>query len=159
MLEFMLNNETFYIKKTKHRLDKRKDKDKYARDEFLTDEIYSNIFKTAIKEGLTSFRNKGCVVVTVKSYKDSWYSILCVLDNKNIITIITVYHFFHIQLYKAFITVKNRINIVNKYIVPKLQQKELFNKKLEIIDHHISKDESKDLFDKFVKNSGIRRLN
>jgi hypothetical protein len=129
--DFEHYGEAWRIKRTRHLYEKRKETQKYSRDEFLDKKRYIEIFKEAIRNGLTSFRNKGVVVVTIPDYAGKWNSLLCTIDNKkNLITVITVF-VERYEWWKTFVKTRNRINILNGYIIPKMTEKEKNHKKFD----------------------------
>lgn len=123
---FNHHKESWTIKRTRHVYEIRKGS-RYARDEFLNQSRYIDIFKHALNHGLTSFREKGNIVVNVVDYQGVFYSILCSLDIKNNITIISVFR-TKSEWWKSFMKERNRINIMRGYIVPQMSMKERENK-------------------------------
>lgn len=141
-LKFAFNGIEYTIKRTNHLYEKR-NASSYQRDAFLDDTRFVKIFKIAMINGLSSFRCKGETVVTLPTYNGSYYSLLCILDENNKITVITVFHMKK-YFWKAFIKVKNRINIVydkndNLYKIPKMNENEKQFKQLDSICYEISK--------------------
>lgn len=158
MIKFQFDKQEWKIARTDHLYDKRGNSD-YQRDAFLDDTRYIKIMKRALINGLTSFRNKGKVVVTVPSYAGKHYSILCSLGNKNKIVIISVYYAYK-DFWKTFIKERNRINMVwernpeNLYIVPKMNEKERGFKDLDTLFYNVSKSGEdttfKNVMDQFI---------
>lgn len=140
--KFIFNSQEYKIKRTNHLYEKRKTSE-YQRDAFLDDTRFVKIFKLALQNGLSSFRNKGEVVVTVPNYNNKFYNILCSLDENNKITVITVW-FENKYFWKPFITCQQRINLVyawnsELYKVPKMNQKEKQFKDLDSLCYNIRK--------------------
>lgn len=141
-IKFQWNKEDFTIKRTHHLYEKR-DGSSYQRDAFLDDTRFVKIIKLALQNGLKSFREKGEVVITLPAYNGKYYSILCTLNDKNKITIITVIQ--PKRFWKAFQKCHNRINIVysrnpeNLYKIPKMNEKEKGFKDLDSMFYTASK--------------------
>lgn len=127
-LQLKFNNDVYTIRKTFHIFEHRTEH-KFSRAEFLDDQRYTEIIRYALINGLTSFRNKR-TVVTVKNFEGTYFSILCFLDDKNTITLISVFH-KKFKFWKSFNRVQNRINIFNDYIVPKMTSTEHYKKQFE----------------------------
>lgn len=127
-LQLKFNNDIYTIRKTFHIFEHRTE-NKFSRAEFLDDQRYTEIIRHALINGLNSFRNKR-VVVTVKNFEDTYFSILCFLDDKNTIALISVFH-KKFKFWKSFNRVQNRINIFSGYIVPKMTSTEHNKKKFE----------------------------
>ena len=156
-IKFQWNKENFTIKRTRHLYETR-DGSSYQRDAFLDDTRFIKIFKLALQNGLKSFRNKEHTVVTVPSYNGKYYSILCTLNDKNRITVITVLQFK--KFWQTFSRVHNRINLVysmnpeNLYRVPKMNEKEKGFKALDSMCYEVSKTNAdltfRNIMDNFV---------
>ena len=127
--KFTHNKDTYLIKRSLHLYEKRKT-GVDQRDENLDESRYIEIFKRAIINGLTSFREKGVVTVVVPNTFGKYICILCYLDNRNTIKIITVLDNYK-KFWLAFRKCQNRINLVydrnpkQLYKVPKMD----FNEK------------------------------
>lgn len=149
-IDFRFHNDRFKIKKTKHLMENRKSS-MYVRGEFIDNKRFIEIFKRALINGLTSFRNKGPVVVTLPDYNGRYISLLCELNDKNIITVISIFaekKYF----WKTFIKVKNRINILFDYVIPKMSTSERNNKEFEKVVHHIELN-NEDADFRYIMNS------
>lgn len=134
-------------------------KDVFVRDLFIDNSRYKEIISQAIHHGLTSFRNKGRVVVT---FKDSWglyYGLLVELDDSKIV-IVTVFNSKKYGFWTFFSRVQNRINLGYYYTMKCMTREELSTKKLESSNLHIdisSTKEDKD-FNKYTSFNGIKKL-
>lgn len=153
-LEVKFNNEVFTIRKTYHIFEHRTE-NKFSRAEFLDDQRYTDIVRYALIGGLKSFRNKRAVI-TVKNFEDKFFSILCTLDSRNNITLISVFHRKY-KFWKSFNRVQNRINIFKDYVVPKMSSTEHNKKKFEkvLVDRDLYKE------DEYFKNAfkeNIRKI-
>ena len=124
------------IKKTRHLYEKRVSTHRFNRGEFLDDTRYKEIFRLALINGLSSFRNKGLVVVTVPNFNNSYYCILCELDECNLITVISVWVEKN-SWWKPFIKVRNRINILRGYFVKRMNKSEIMNKEFDKVSNEI----------------------
>lgn len=137
--KFKHHNQEFLIRRSLHLYEKRKNS-LIQRDEALDETRYIEIFKLALNEGLTSFRDKGVVTVVVPDTFNKYFCILCYLDNRNTIKIITVLSSFK-KFWLAFRTCKNRINIIynrnpkNLYKVPVMNAKEKNKKEFDKVCH------------------------
>ncbi len=82
------------------------------RDALIYPQLVEKLLRTALINGLTSFRNKGQVVITTKLGTDFAMTFLVSINNNNIIVIrsILVHPFIH---YYIYIKCKNRINLWN----------------------------------------------
>ena len=112
---------------------------KFARDHFITNEIYIDIFKMALLQGLSSFRGKE-VVISVHDAQGSTYNILVDFGENRDLRIVTVFKRTRTQYYPGFIKVQNRINLWKNYTLPKLSRKEKNDKFKEISDFEIDRD-------------------
>ncbi len=134
-----INNKETQVYKTYHTLDSRRDNG-YARDHNLLKDDYRDIINTAIKHGLTSFRDKGRVVISFSDTTGIKYSLLVSISK--VITIISVFYNTETAYRTNFISVKNRVRLENFYtlnrtapkkntiyLVPKI-------KKVKKIRHH-----------------------
>lgn len=135
--KFKHHNETWNLRRTRHLYEKREGS-RYTRDEFLNQKRYIDIFKQALNNGLTSFRSKGDIVVNVVDYQNVFHSILCKLNEKNEIVIISVFRTKN-NWWKSFIKVKNRINILFNYIVPQMtyEEEKVYKKEKDFNDFKI----------------------
>lgn len=149
-IDFIFHKETYKIKKTKHLLENRKSSE-YVRGEFIDNKRFIEIFKRALINGLTSFRNKGPVVVTLPDYNGRFVSVLCELNPRNKITVISVF-VERKYFWKTFIKVKNRINILFDYVIPKMNTKERNNKDFEKVVHNIELN-NEDADFRYIMNS------
>jgi len=122
---------------------------------------YEQIFKQAIKNGLTSFRNKGVVVITFLDTKNRPYGVLCDLNENNKIFVITVFRGPACMNYsKCFIKVHNRIHL-NNYIMEALTESEKVVNKIKKINHIVNYDKkSEEDFDflKSMERSGTKKI-
>jgi len=155
-IDIKFNNSMFKIIKKNHLFDERK-KNK-QRDQYVSNEAYKEIIKLSLINGLTSFRSKGEVVITVSNSKKSNHSctsFLVALDNENNISIITAVQCYgNKKWHVGFSAIKNRINIVpSVYFIPRMSEKELENKKKDKIFNHSTAELAKEdkLFQKYIK--------
>lgn len=139
----------YTIEKTFHIYEHRTE-NKFSRAEFLDDQRYIDIMRHALINGLNSFRNKRAVV-TVKNFGGTYFSILCFLDDKNTITIISVFH-KKFKFWKSFNRVQNRINIFKDYIVPKMTSKEHYKKQFEKVLVQRDLEHEDEYFKQSMKN-------
>lgn len=148
-LQIKFNNDMYTIKKTFHIFEHRTE-NKFSRAEFLDDQRYTEIIRHALINGLTSFRGKRCVI-TVPNFEGTYFSILCFLDNKNTITLISVFHKKY-KFWKSFNRVQNRINIFRGYIVPRMTSTEHNKKKFEkiLVDRDLEQED--DYFKQSMKS-------
>lgn len=153
-LELQFNGSKYNIKKTFHIYEHRTE-NKFSRGEFLDDQRYVDIIRYALINGLTSFRNKRAVV-TVKNFEGTYFSILCFLDYKNTITIISVFH-KKFKFWKSFNRVQNRINIFKDYVVPKMTSKEHYKKQFEKVLVQRDLEQEDEYFKNTVKQN-IRKI-
>jgi hypothetical protein len=138
---FDYQGQTWKIKRSRHLYEERLNG--YTRDEYINKTRYIEIFKEALRHGLTSFRRNNQVVVTIPDYTGRWYSILCnIHEDSNTIDIITVYKARY-DWWKTFRTVRHRINIMYGYVVPKFTKKEIQQKEFDKIvnDIEINRDD------------------
>lgn len=154
---FRHHNQNFTIIRTKHLYEKRYDSD-YTRDEFLDENRYISIFKKALNEGLTSFRNKGRIVINVPNSKNKIFSILCELNENNEITVITVLRRYDFKFWCSFSNCHNRINIVRNFIVQDLSTKERANKKLDSIQYEFEKTSESYSLNSIMKSFVDRKI-
>jgi hypothetical protein len=137
--KFTHHQQEFLIKRSLHLYEKRKDSS-YQRDELLDETRYIEIFKRALNNGLTSFRNKDVVTVVVPDQQGKYICILCTLNNRNIIKIITVIAPYK-KFWLAFRKCHNRINIIydripeNLYKVPYMNKIEKNRKEFDKVCH------------------------
>lgn len=133
--KFLHNKQIFLIRRSLHLYEKRKTAEQ-QRDEKLDETRYIEIFKRAISNGLTSFREKGVVTVVVPNSYGKYFCILCYLDNRNIIKIITVLEDYK-KFWLAFRKCQNRINLIYSrdpkqlYVVPKMDYNEKNKKEFD----------------------------
>ena len=133
---FFYQGRKWNVKKSFHLFENRNcDPQAYIRDEFLDDNRYIEILKCALRNGLTSFRKKR-VVVTLPCQNGTFYSVLCILDDRNNITVITTFR-QRLNWWKNFITCKHRITVLNDYIIPSMSKKEIQDKQMTKIQHNI----------------------
>jgi len=111
---FQYDNKNYNVFPTKH-LEDSKFNNSLKRGDFFNAENTQEILEAAIKNNLTSFRNKGLTVIFFKDWKNIINSFLIDFVENNI-TIITIYRDFSGKNYDVFRTVKNRINLINEYI-------------------------------------------
>ena len=148
------DKQTFIVRKTFHLYEHRTD-NKFSRAEFLDDKRYLEIMKYALREGLTSFRNKRCVV-TVRNFEGTYFSILCHLGWDNVIILISVFHKKY-KFWKSFNRCQNRINIFRGYVVPKMSSKEHYKKQFEKV--LVQRDlEDEDEYFKNAFRQNIRKI-
>ena len=160
-LKFEFNGNLYEIKRTNHLYEKR-NKSEHQRDAFLDDTRFVKIFKLAMINGLSSYRNKGHVVVTVPTYNNKYYSLLCVLNEYNRITIVSVYH-MNKFFWKTFIKCNNRINILYSrnsevYKVPRMNENEKQFKQLDSLCYEIRKTNEDLTFRNVMDNFIDRKL-
>lgn len=142
--DYMKTNWT--VIKTKHIHDKRGSaQGDYSRDEFLDNQRYTEIFKCALRNGLTSFREKDLVVVTLPSEVGAFYAVLCKLDKYNRITIISVFRKKTLW-WKCYIKVRNRITVFHDYVIPRMNKTDIQHKQMTKIQHNIVMEKENDVF-------------
>lgn len=156
------NNQTFTIVKTNHLYDERTTNKQ--RDHFISDDIYKQIIRLALINGLTSFREKGTVAITLANSKRKMHSCSCLLialNKDNIITVISVVQTYGDKKWqRGFVKVHNRINILpGTYIIPKMSEEELKDKMKEKIFNHSTKEayEEDKLFKKYANKKNITK--
>ena len=144
------------IIETKHLLEKRNNSS-VMRSQFEGIDILKKITKVAFDNGLTSFRNKGLIVISVGTFSGGTLSFLVNLQDDNL-TFITIF-FSRTLYYYNFKTVHNRINCFN-YIVKRLTpeqklktQKEKIFKSIDIFEQNELK-----VFDTYVNTCNIMKL-
>jgi hypothetical protein len=102
---------------------------------------YKQIFTIALKNGLTSFRNKGVVVVTFRDTYGKAYGVLCDLKDNNDIFVISVFRGpKRMDINRCFIKVHNRINLSYYYIMDVLTDEERTKNKLKRTSYYVEKD-------------------
>lgn len=113
---------------------------------------YKQIFTLAFRHGLTSFRNKGVVVVTFKDTKGKVYGVLCDLKDANDIFVISVFRGpITMDISKCFIKVANRININFYYTMEVLTEQEIQISKNKRTEYYTEKSISKDEDESFKR--------
>jgi hypothetical protein len=134
--------------------------DTYVRDMFIDLRRYKEIISMAIRHGLSSFRNKGPVVI---SFSDTWrsnFALLVTLDDERL-TIITMYDSKKIDKTKFFIKVHNRINLWHYYQMKTMTKEERRQKRLESIKIDIAvkleKEGHDSVFEKYVSFNNIKK--
>jgi len=102
---------------------------------------YKQIFSIALKQGLTSFRNKGVIVITFKDTKGKVYGVLCDLTDSNDIFVISVFRGPMIMdINRCFIKVHNRINLAYHYTMDVLTESEIQKNKQKRSNYYIEKE-------------------
>lgn len=130
--------EKWIIARTNHLYDVRDSATgDYSRDEFLDNQRYIDIFKCAIRNGLTSFRCKGPIVVTIPADDNVFYAILCRLEKNNKIVIISVFRKKQLW-WKCYIKERSRITVLNDYKIPRMNKQDIQNKQITKIQHQIT---------------------
>jgi len=140
---------------------------KFSRDQFIDSSRYHDIVQYAMWNGLTSFRSKGHAVISFLDYLGRQYSILVELNDKNELSIITVYctkSKKDVELH--FKKVSNRVNLFNSYVMPKMDSKQLKDKvidkkneimkKIERSIDNVCRNED-GLFLKAMKYAGVQK--
>lgn len=156
------NNNLYRILKSNHLFEVRT-KNK-QRDQYISDSTYKDIIKISLINGLTSFRNKKEVAITIGNSNKKNHSCTCILvalDNYNNITIITAIQTYGNKKWqRGFTKVKNRINIVPScYFIPRVTDEELEYKKKEKIFNYKDKalySEDK-LFLKYAEKNNLKK--
>lgn len=138
-LQLKFHDANYTIVKTNHLFDIRT-KDK-QRDQFISDDIYKQISKLTLMNGLTSFREKGPIAVTLANSRKKEYSCTCflfALNKYNQISIISAIQTYgRKKWYRGFMKVQNRITLFpNIYVIPRLSDKEIDIKKKDKIFNH-----------------------
>lgn len=129
----------YNIIKSDHTHDNRKTY-QYSRDEFIDDKRYIEIVKLALINGLSSFRDKGQVVISFLDFTGKPFAILLDLTDNDIF-IISVYAGNRRYPWSInFIKVKNRINLYTQYTLSKMTSKERELKKKQMIFSDIDKE-------------------
>ena len=148
-------NEVYNITLAKHLLEHRetlKGVAKGHRSLQINNKRYKQIFTLALKHGLTSFRNKGVIVVTFKDTKGKVYGVLCDLNSMNDIFIITVFRGpKNMDIDRCFIKVHNRINISYYYTMYVLTEQELTKNKHKRSKFYASESVTKEDVNMFEK--------
>jgi len=134
--EFHYQKQKWTIERSRHLYDNRGPSD-FSRDEFLDRNRYVEIFKSALRNGITSFREKGAVVINVPDENSRHWSVLCKLDSNNKFFIITVYRVTTGRWWKSFIKVQNRINIMYDYVVTRMTKDERRAKEMDKVFHEV----------------------
>lgn len=158
VITFVHNKETYSLRKSTHVLDYRYNGSKYFRDEHISDDMYIDIMKHAITNGLRSF-NKKVVVLTLKNYAEHFVSILCTIKD-NSIKVISVYQSKNAPFWKVFIKCNYRIYLVNNYTIPKMKQPEMKKKRNLKIRHEVEKyaKTQDSVFRDWANLTGIKRI-
>lgn len=138
-LQLKFHDANYTIVKTNHLFDIRT-KDK-QRDQFISDDIYKQMTKLALINGLTSFREKGEVAITLANSHKKEHSCTCflfALNKYNQISIISAIQTYgRKKWYRGFMKVQNRITLFpNIYVIPRLSDKEIDIKKKDKIFNH-----------------------
>ena len=127
--EVSCDAKTYNIETAHHLFENRemqKGTSKYHRGQHIDERRYKQIIKKALYNGLTSFRNKGVAVITFYSDKRRPFGVLVDLNDLNNIFVITVFRGpVDMALSRCFIKVHNRINLVNKFTMRSMNDKEL----------------------------------
>ena len=126
LFELDLDGRHHYVYKSMHTTDRRS-KHVVSRDEFITTAAYKEILYEAYLNGLTSFRNKGKVVIEISTFNNRRCSILVIINDDSIV-IITVFITPHCYGRIHFVTVHNRVYLT--YILRKADKSELTSKKI-----------------------------
>lgn len=162
-IKISFHGSEYNIIKSNHLYDERKNSKQ--RDQFIDDSRYKQIITIALINGLTSFRARGEVVVTLANSNKTNYSctsLLLALDDKNNITIITVIQSYGEKKWtRGFVTIKNRINIFPKtYIIPKLSKEEIKEKQKDKIFNHksITQINEDRIFEKYTKHNKLSKV-
>ena len=113
--KFELYNNTYTVVESNHLFEDRHGAG-YSRNHNITPEMYEDILKGAIKNGLTSFRGKKTVVTWKTKRRKGYSAILVCLNERNEIIVITAYTGYNVpQFYRLFIKEHNRINLKEKH--------------------------------------------
>ena len=137
LFEVEILNKSIEVFKTSHVLESRYG-GKRSRDHNLHKMDYKDIINLAIKYGLTSFRNKGRVVISFYDTDNIEYAILVELSD--IITIISVYYSTYGKVrVNNFEKEKNRIKLYNYYTL----DSETHSSKTTFIGNTIKKAKTK----------------
>lgn len=145
------------IKLTEHILQNR-NSSKISRIEYLNENNLNFLIKESYTRGLTSFRNKGVFVISIKLennahnkyYKSNeynkhykYYNFLCELRDNDLIFITCI---INDKFWKSFKKVSKRINIINVNL-PRIneKQKQILKKQryMDKIEKEISKEDQK----------------
>jgi len=147
-IKLTLDNKTYTISLAEHLFENRetlKGTSKKYRSQQINEKRYKQIFSLALKHGLTSFRNKGVIVITFKDNKSKVYGVLCDLTDSNDIFVISVFRGPKtMDLNKCFIKVHNRINLAYYYTMNELTNQELQKNKFRRTNYYTEKSVSYD---------------
>jgi hypothetical protein len=110
---------------------------KLSRIEYINDSNIKYIIKEAFKEGLTSFRNKGLFVISIKlENSKNYYNFLCNLKDNELVFITCV---VNQKFWKSFKRVPNRINLLKTFL-PRLNDVQKTKLKKERIMNKLEKE-------------------
>ena len=124
------------FKLSKHIVENR-NTSKLSRIEYINDSSIKYIIKESFKEGLTSFRNKGLFVISIKlENSKNYYNFLCNLKDNELIFVTCV---VNQKFWKSFKTVPNRINLL-KLNLPRLNDVQKTKLKKERIMNKLEKE-------------------
>ena len=90
MFDIEIFGETVTVKTSNHYSEKR-EYERWARNERITEDHLEEIVRSAFKNGITEFRNKGEVGVMFKNFKGRTYGLLCELKDSTL-SVITLVH-------------------------------------------------------------------
>lgn len=124
------------FKLSQHIIDNR-NTSKLSRIEYINDNNLKYIVKEAFKEGLTSFRNKGMFVISIKlENTNKYYNFLCSLKENDLVFITCI---IKDKFWKTFKKVPNRINLLKCYL-PRLNDIQKTKLKKERIMNKLEKE-------------------
>lgn len=159
-----VDDRTYSVSKSSHVYDKR-NTSVFHRDEFISDSSYKKIIAIALKNGLTSFRHKGPVVVSFQDYKKRKFSLLLFLDRFDLVDDIFVVTVFKgsvdFPFYNHFIRVQNRIWISpEKFTLPYMGKEERDKQKRtrETFLNEMGCWNEDAVFKKFAKRARINKI-
>jgi hypothetical protein len=145
------DGKTYTISLAEHLFENRetlKGTAKKHRSYHINHKRYKQIMSHALKNGLTSFRNKGVAVITFRDSNNRPFGVLTNLEDDNDIFVISVFRGpKYMDLYRCFIKVKNRINITKIYTMEVLQDSEIQENTARRTNYYTEKsiDRSEDL--------------
>jgi hypothetical protein len=142
--DFEYHGQTWRVQRARHLYEPRNGSE-FSRDEFINKNRYIEVMKSALRNGLCSFREKGEVVITIPTTEGKYYSFLVALDEDNKIFVISVYKAHKNTWWKTYITCKNRINCVYKeYIIPRMNKEEKRDKQMDKVFNEVERTERVD---------------
>ena len=154
-MTFDFDHKTYNVIKTKHVMESRVNA-RIERSRFVSDRLLLEVFKFSFSRGLTSFRDKGQIVLMFFNDRGVQTSLLIELEGYKI-TLISVYYEKRPGFLKYnFVKVRNRIYL-NKVFTSLSKDEVQENRKSKSM-YEIEKEcASEDyLFTKYIRKSGTK---